>query len=78
MTALKEAQPAVPQTVTIMNHKLSDMTDGEETEKFIAMFEAALRASKIPEEQWCAKLHAHLNPSTQLRVQDVIQDPHAT
>ena len=78
LLALKEAQPAVPQTVTIVNQKLPDMREGEEIETFLGMFEAALRASNVPANQWCAKLHAHLNPSTKLRIQDTIQDPDAT
>ena len=78
MLALKEAQPVVPQTVTIVNQKLPDMKEGEEIETFLGMLEAALRASKVPETQWCAKLHAHLNPSTKLKIQDTIQNPEAT
>ena len=64
--------------VTIVNQKLPDMKEGEEVEVFIGMFEAALRASNVPEDQWCAKLHAHLNPNTKLRIQDIIQNPDAT
>ena len=60
LLALKEAQPVVPQTVTIVNQKLPEMKEGEEIEVFVSMFEAALRASNVPEQQWCAKLHAHL------------------
>ena len=48
LLALKEAQPAVPQTVTIVNQKLPDMREGEEIETFLGMFEAALRASNVP------------------------------
>ena len=48
LTALKEAQPVVPQTVTIVNQKLPDMKEEEEIETFIGMFEAALRASRVP------------------------------
>ena len=47
LTALKEAQPAVPQTITILNTKLPEMKDTDDTELFIAMFEAALRSNKI-------------------------------
>ena len=64
--------------MTIVNHKLPDMKEGEEIDTFIAMFEAALRACDIPEEQWKAKLHTHLNPATKLRIQDTIQDHDAT
>ena len=78
LIALKEAQPAVPQTVTIVNQKLPDMREGEQIETFLGMFEAALRASNVPLDQWCAKLRTHLNPTTKLRIQDTIQNPDAT
>ena len=78
LLALKEAQPIVPQTVTIVNQKLPEMKEGEEIEVFVSMFEAALRASNVPEQQWFAKLHAHLNPNTKLRIQDIIQNPDTT
>ena len=68
----------MPQTVTIVNHKLRDMREGEEIETFLGMFKAALRASNVPVDQWCAKLHTHLNPTTKLRIQDTIQNPNAT
>ena len=54
------------------------MKEGEEVETFLGMFEAALRAGKVPEYQWCAKLHAHLTPTTKLRIQKTLQDPHST
>ena len=41
---LRKAQSAVPQAVTIVNHKLLEMKEGEEIDSFVAMFEAALRA----------------------------------
>jgi len=78
LLALKEAQPAAPQTVTIQNNKLPEMREGEEIETFIGKFDAALRAGNVPENQWCAKLHAQLEPGTKLKVQDAIQDPDAT
>ena len=78
ITTLRTSQPAVPQTVTLVNQKLPDMREGEEIETFLGMFEAALRASKVPIDQWCAKLHAHLTPTTKLRVQKTIQDPDST
>ena len=78
LRALKESQRTVPQTVTIVNQRLPEMKEGEEVEVFVGMFEAALRASNVPEDQWCAKLHAHLNPTTKLRIQDIIQNPDST
>ena len=78
LLALKETQPVVPQIVTIVSQKLPDMKEGEEVEVIFGMFEAALKASNVPEDQWCAKLHAHLNPTTKLRIQDIIQNPDST
>ena len=78
LIALKAAQPAVPQIVTILNHKLPDMKDNEDIDMFVAMFEAALRANNIPEEQWKAKLHSHLSPKAKLKIQTTIQDVDAT
>ena len=50
------------------------MTDQEEIEIFVAMFEVALRTNNVPEGQWKAKLHSHLTAKAKLRIQSVIQD----
>ena len=76
--ALKAAQPAVPQTVTVVNHELPRMKDGEDIDTFVAMFKAALRANKVPETLWKAKLHSHLNMKIKLKVQMTIQDSDST
>ena len=78
LLAIKEAQPAVPQTVNLMNHKLPKMEPTDEIEQFVGLFEAALKAAKIPEEQWCSKLHAHINTDTKLKIHDTITNPDAT
>ena len=78
LLALRAAQPAVPQTVTIQNHKLPEMREGEEVETFIAMFKAALRTNKIPQAQWKPKLHSHLTLKTKIRIQSTIQDCDST
>ena len=78
LLAIKEAQPAVPQTVNLMNHKFPKMEPTDDVEQFVGLFEAALRAAKIPEEQWCSKLHAHINTETKLKVHDTITNPDAT
>jgi len=78
LIALKEAQPAIPQNITIINSKLPKMKEGELIEMFIAMFEAALRAGNIPVDQWCSKLHAHLDPGAKLKVKNVIEADDAT
>ena len=76
--ALRQAQPAVPQTVTIVNQKLPEMREGEDIDTFVAVFKAVLRANNIPQAQCSAKLHSQLNVTTKLRIQDVIQDEDAT
>ena len=43
LLALKEAQPAVPQTVHLDNTKLPTMTKGDDIDLFIEMFESAMR-----------------------------------
>ena len=78
LAAMKEARPAVPQTVHIVNQKLPDMKEGEDIDTFVALFEAALRANNIPQAQWTAKIHSQLNVSTKLKIQHVLQDEHAT
>ena len=47
LIALREAQPVVPQTVTIQNQTLPKMTDQEEVETIVVMFEAALRTNNV-------------------------------
>ena len=78
LISLREAQPVVPQMVTLQNQTLLKMTEQEEVETFVAMFEAALRTKKVPELQWKAKLHSHLNPKAKLRIQSVILDHDST
>jgi len=78
LIALKEAQPVVPQTVTLMNHKLPKMEQGDQIEHFVSLFEAALKAAKIPEDQWCTKLHSNINMETKLKIHDTIVKSDAT
>ena len=64
----------MPQTITIQNTKLPEMKDTDDTEMFIAMFEAALHSNNIPEAQWKNMLHAHLSMKVKTKIQTVIQD----
>ena len=77
-TTLREAQPVVPQTITIQNHKLPEMKDVEDAELFVTMFEAALRSNNVPHVQWKNKLNAHLSLKSKARIQSVIQDNDST
>ena len=78
LTALREAQPVVPQTITIQNHKLSEMKEGDDAELFVTMFEAALRSNNVPHAQWKNKLHAHVSLKSEARIQSVILDDGST
>ena len=78
LLALKEAQPAVPQTVHLESTKLPKMTDGEDVASFIELFEAAMEDNRIPPEQWKAKVHAALDSKTKLKVRDTITNADST
>ena len=78
ITALKDSIPAGPQTVHIQNVKLPRMTEGEDAEVFIDLFEVALTDNDIDEGKWKAKLHAALDTASKLKVRDLITDRDAT
>ena len=78
MTTLREAHPAVPQTITIKNHKLPHMKEREDAELFVAMFEAALRSNNVPQGQWKNNVHANLSLKSKARIQSAIQDNDST
>ena len=76
--AIREAQPAVPQTVYIENTKLPNMSEGEDIEVFLDLFEVAMTDNNIPEAKWRGKMHASLDTETKLKVRDLIRDPAVT
>ena len=76
--ALREAQPVVPQTVHIENTKLPKMSEGEDVEVFLDLFEAAMVDNHILEDKWRGKMHASLDTETKLKVRDLIRDPAVT
>ena len=78
LTTLREAQPAVPQTVTIQSHKLPEMKDSDDAELFMSLFEAALLSNNIPEDQWKNKLHSQLSMKAKLKIHSVMQDNDST
>ena len=78
IAALREAQAPVPQTVHIESTKLPKMTEGEDVEVFLDMFEAALIDNGVPENKWRGKVHAALDTTTKLKVRDLIKDPRGT
>ena len=75
---LKEAQPAIPQTVHLDNTRLPSMVKGEDLELFIELFESALTAGAVPENKWVAKLHAALDSDSKLAIKDIITNPYST
>ena len=78
LLALKEAQPAVPQTIHLDNTKLPTMTKGEEIEPFIELLESALTVGRVPADKCLTKLHAALDTETKLLIKDTITNPVAT
>ena len=78
LLALKEAQPAVPQTVHLDNIKLPTMNKGEDVEVFVELFETAMRVGEVPEAKWTSKLHAALDMDTKLTLKEVMTNPHST
>ena len=78
LMAIKEAQPAVPQTVHLNSCKLPKMKEGKDITSFIEMFEAALQDFDIPQAQWKARVHTALDTATKLRVRDTITDHDST
>ena len=78
LLAIKEAQPAVPQTVQINSCKLPKMKEGEDITSFIELFEAALQDYNIPQPQWKARVHNALDTATKLRVRDMITNHDST
>ena len=58
VTTLKEAQPGIPQRVTINSHKLPHMTVGDDLESFVNQLEAALVAMITPRDEWKQYMHS--------------------
>ena len=46
LLALKQAQPVVPQTIHLDNIQVPQMNKGEDVEKFLAVFESAMKVAK--------------------------------
>ena len=78
LVALREAQPAVLQIVHISSTKLPKMTEGEDLQTFVKLFEAVMTDNHIGQDQWKAKIHAALDSATKLKVRDIITDADST
>ena len=73
--AMREAQPVVLQTLQIESTKFPKITEGEDIEVFLDLFEAAMADNNVPEDRWRGKMHASLDTETKLKVRDMIRDP---
>ena len=71
---LKEAPPAVPQTVYVNQHKLPTMTDKDDVEIFLRQLEIALRTSKIPVDKWKQHLLSQLTLQAKEQVIGLLED----
>ena len=78
MTTLKEAQPTVPQKVTIQNLMLPTMKEGDDPVDFINYLEAALRRAKVPEDEWAAQAQTRITLKVAQTLCDILGDEHAT
>ena len=78
LQTLKEAQPTIPQQVTINHTKLPDMRETDDVEMFVTMFESALLSNGIPVAQWKNKLHAHLTMKAKLKFYKVMSNQDTT
>ena len=78
LLALRDARPAVPQSIIVQSQKLPEMKESDDVESFIELFEAALRANDIAPELWKRKLHAQLPNNVKVRIQWVVQDDGST
>ena len=72
LTTLREAQPAVLQTVTINNQNLPEMKESDDVEAFVTLFEAALLFNTVPHNQWKNRLHAHLPTKVKAKIHNVM------
>ena len=68
LAQLKEAQPAVPQQVTINQHKLPLMTKEDDLEIFVRQLEVALRTERIEQGKWKQSLLSQLTLEAKERV----------
>ena len=78
ITTLKEAQPAVPQRITINNHKVPQMKEGDNLESFIYQLEAALLSLKIPRDEWRPYIHSQITIEAKDKVMYLLTDEDST
>ena len=74
LAQLKEAQPAVPQNITIQKEELPKMKERDDIELYVDQLEEALVASTIPERKWKTYLHSQLTLKTKQKVIHLLKD----
>ena len=74
LTQLKEAQPTIPQQVTINQHKLPMMTKDDDVEIFVRQLEVALRTARVPQDKWKQSLLSQLTLEAKERVIHLLED----
>ena len=78
LAQLKEAQPVVPQQITIQKEELPRMKDKDDLELFITQLEAALVASELPKNKWKRYIHSQLTLEAKQKVIGLLQDATST
>ena len=78
LVTLKEAQPAVPQKVTINSNRLPVMKDHDDIEIFIPQFEAALISMKVPRDEWKGYIHSQVTAEPKEKVMHLLTDEDST
>ena len=74
LTQLKEAQTAVPQQVTINQHKLHLMTKDDDIDIFVRQLEVALSTATVPQEKWKQSLLSQLTLDVNEKVIHLLED----
>jgi len=78
ITTLREAQPAVPQRITINNHKLSPMKETDNLESLVLQLEATLVSLKITRDDWKQYIHSQVAVGAKETIMHLFTDEHAS
>ena len=74
LVQLKEAQPVVPQRITINKDELPKMTQKDDLDVFITLLEDALEDAEIPRDRWKKYIHSQLTTQAKQRVKYLLKD----
>ena len=78
LTTLREAQLAVPQRVTINNHKVPLMKEVDYVESFVVQLEAALVSLRIPRDDWRQYVHSQVTLEAKEKIMHLLTDNGST